>query len=309
MNKVNLPGMGKNQWIKYRLNRTYSNPYPEKEIEIYLEPGGPSNIVSWDVAAKNVALDLHSNYDNLYVAMSGGIDSEFVAQTFLNLKIPFTPIIGNIENINELDIWWALKWCKDNNKSPVILDIKIEEWINRFTGISSKYCSRFGQATGTMSYINDYVINQQGNLVTGAGFIEYYPDENLSYMHNEDVNIFDAEVHNLDGSEKQGYILHEPDVLQAMMYPSMPFNFLSWTPEIVLSYIFHRDMNLTSAENKSKIMNCLPRPKNIGVPNFFFRMQPQCRKWNTIRMHVGKTECSYLGTKEYLINLLSKGQQ
>ena len=300
------PGLGKNNWIKYRLNRTYENPWPETEIEVYLRPEGPSQIVPWTVAAANVAEDIHANYTNLYVAMSGGIDSEFVAQTFYKLGIPFKPIIFKVADLNELDVWWAFKWCRDNQIEPVVLEETVENWVTRFTDISRQHCGRFGQGTGTMSYINDYVIEQGGNLVTGGGFIEYYPDENLEYMH---TRYTDSAVHNADGTERAGYIFHEPDVLQAIRYPSMPSNFLSWTPEIVLSYIYHRDMNIDSAANKARIMNCLPRPKNIGAASCFFRMHPVVKKWVSIRNNIGTSECAYLGTREELIDLLIKGSK
>ena len=75
MNK-NLSMMGRDGWIKFAINRNYDNPYPEKELEAYLSPSTPSQIVSWSQAARNVAEDIASNYKNLYVAMSGGIDSE-----------------------------------------------------------------------------------------------------------------------------------------------------------------------------------------------------------------------------------------
>lgn len=75
-------------------------------------------------------------YDNLYVAMSGGIDSEFVAQTFLDLGIPFKPIIFRVSDLNELDIWWAFKWCRDNSIEPVVVDATIEDWSTRLSSVS-----------------------------------------------------------------------------------------------------------------------------------------------------------------------------
>lgn len=301
-----LPGLGKNQWIKYRLNRSYTNPYPDTELEVHLCPNITSDIVSWDQAAKNVAEDIYNSYDNLYVAMSGGIDSEFVAQTFLDLGIPFKPIIFKVDDLNELDIWWALKWCKDNEIEPVVLSESTENWVNRFISISQEHCGRFGQGTGTMSYINEYVIERDGNLVTGGGFIEYFPDENLEYMR---TRYKDSALHDQYGAEKHGYIFHEPDILQAIRYPDMPFNFLSWTPEIVLSYVYHRDMTIDSAANKAKIMNCLPRPKNIGAASCFFRLHPKARKWVSIRNNIGRSECAYLGTREEIIKLLTEGSE
>jgi len=300
-------GMGKDQWIKFSLNRSYENPYPERELEIYLRPKHTSSVVDWKTAARHVAEDIHESYNNLYVAMSGGIDSEFVAKTFFDLGIPFKPIIFRVSDLNALDIWWAFKWCRDNKIEPVVVDVPIEDWVTRILSISRKYCCRVSVVNGSMSFINDYVIAHGGNLVTGAGFIEYFPDENLDYMTTRSYTWKDSAVHNADGTSKKGYLMHEPDLIQQLSYPTMPFNFLSWTPEIVLSYVYHRDMALDSAANKAKIMNCLPRPKNMGVPGYFFTLHPRASQWVSIKNGIGTTECAYLGTREELLTVLTNG--
>lgn len=299
-----LPGMGKDKWIKYRLNRNFTNPFPTNEMEVYLRPIGPSNIVPWPVAVKNVAEDIHANYKNLYVSMSGGIDSESVAKAFYENNIPFKPIIFEVSDLLELDTWWAYKWCKERNIEPVVITAPLDEWMKRIISVSKRYCGRFGQGNATMEYLYDYVIANNGNLVTGGGFIEYFPDENIDYMYKR---YQDSALHDSDGNMKQGYIFHEPDIIQAIGYPEMPFNFLSWTPEIVLSYIYHRDMTLDSAANKAKIMGCLPRPKNMGAPGVFFRERYLMRKWLAIRNNIGNSECAFLGSKEEIMNILING--
>ena len=294
-----LPGFGKNSWIKYRLNRSYTNPWPVSEMDVYLCPTEPAKIISVNQAAKNVATDIAYNYNNLYVAMSGGIDSEFVAKTFLELGIPFTPIIFKVEDLNELDIWWAFKWCRENKIEPVVVEASGDEWVQRLITISRDFCGRFGAGNGTLSFLYDYVRNVNGKLITGGGFPEYYPDENLSYMWTRYV---DSKMNN-----KNGYLIHEPDIIQAIMYPEMPFNFLSWTSEIVLSYVAARDMTKTSAENKSVIMNCHPRPKNMGVGDLFFRTHPVLKNWILIRRKIGTAEAEYIGSKEEIIQMLTTG--
>ena len=164
---------------------------------------------------------------------------------------------------------------------------------------SRDFCGRFGAGNGTMSFLYDYVRNVNGKLITGGGFPEYYPDENLSYMWTRYI---DSKMNN-----KNGYLIHEPDIIQAIMYPEMPFNFLSWTSEIVLSYVAARDMTKTSAENKSVIMNCHPRPKNIGVGDLFFRTHPVLKNWILIRRKIGTSEVEYIGSKEEIIQMLITG--
>jgi hypothetical protein len=292
-----LPGFGKDSWIKYRLNRSYTNPWPKSELDIYLCPTAPSQIVPWEQAAKNVAVDIASAHTNIYVAMSGGIDSEFVARTFLELGIPFTPIIFKVEDLNELDIWWAFKWCREKNIEPVVVEVTGDEWVERLITISRNHCGRFGAGNGTMSFLYDYAREHNGKLVTGAGFPEYYPDENISYMQTRYV---DSKMNN-----KEGYLIHEPDIVQTIMYPEMPFNFLSWTPEIVLSYVAARDLSKNNEENKEMLTRCYPRPKNMGIPAFVFSSDYELSNIIGLKDYLGSSECDFLGSKDDLIKLLS----
>ena len=126
MTDVNsLPGIGKNKWIRYSFNRSYANPFPEKDFEIYLNPYSASTVVPWETACNNVAHDIYESYKNIYLAMSGGIDSENVANTFYRLNIPFKPIIFQAGDLHDIDSWWALKWCKDRNIEPVVLQLSL----------------------------------------------------------------------------------------------------------------------------------------------------------------------------------------
>lgn len=62
----------------------------------------------------------------IYVAMSGGIDSELIARIMLQEKVPFTPLIARYEKgYNKDDIFYALDFCEKNKLTPEILDIDI----------------------------------------------------------------------------------------------------------------------------------------------------------------------------------------
>ena len=121
---------GKDGWIKFYFYRSKSNPVPERDFVITLHPKDKSQIISFEQAAKNVARDIHTNYTNIFIAMSGGIDSEYVAETFLKLGLPFTPIIFELENLNYLDVWHAHRWCHYNNIRPEIIKFNLKDYTN-----------------------------------------------------------------------------------------------------------------------------------------------------------------------------------
>lgn len=302
-----LPGMGKNGWIKYRFNRNYDDPFVESDMDMYLCPTSPSVARDIDSVGDEIAQELYETYGNIYVGVSGGIDSEWVAKCFLRQKIPFTPIIYEADDLNAMDTWWAHKWCDDNAVTPVIIKESLMAFTVGMFKLSSAMCLKTPGGPYMMSKLHRYVKDQGGNLVLGSGFPEYFPDPNLSYM--QDLHR-DPKLCNPDGSVKNsGWLLHEADIaIQMLIGKDNPcWNFLSWRPDIVLSYVSLREHG-TSEFNKSKIFNCLPRPKNIGIPVQFWRGRSSAmNKWRVLKSWTGNSEVDYIGTTEQLKAILTQG--
>lgn len=302
-----LPGMGYNGWIKYRFNRTHEDSTVESDMDMYLCPGYASKYVDIDDIGNRIARELYETYGNIYVGMSGGIDSEWVAKCFHRQGIPFTPIIYEADTLNSLDTWWAHKWCSDNGLTPVVFKEYMGQFIYGIISFGARNCLRTPGGPYMMTRIGQYVTDHGGHLVLGAGFPEYFPDPNLNYMRGR---FKDNKLVNEDGSVKNtGWLMHEADVTIARTigndHPC--WNFLSWRPEIVLSYISLRDHG-TSEFNKSRIFNCDPRPKNIGIPDQFWRTRlPIIEKWNRLANRVGRSEVDYIGTTDQLKAILSTG--
>jgi len=315
--------IGKNGWINCRLNRSYENPFPDSDMDVTLNPYGFADVVSWDVACDNVAKDIYKQYKDkkIFLAMSGGIDGENVANAFLRNNIPFTPIIFKVASLHDLDTWWAERWCAKNNITPFIYNtVQLREFAVKMVQINQRYCTRTSSGPALLEFCRDYVESQGGVLVTGAGFPEHFPDENLEYLRNgarimtytpqgmyvEIPNTFyDHKVVNEDRTNaKEGFIFHEPDIINAFILEGHPWNFLSWTPEIVLSYICARDYSLTSADDKARIMNCAHRPKVAGLHEYVYQTWPVLMRWLCIRKGIGNSELDFLGTIPELKKLL-----
>ncbi len=315
--------IGKNGWITCRLNRSYDNPFPDSDMDVILEPYELANVVPWDVACDNVAKDIYKQYKNkkIYLAMSGGIDGENVAKAFLRNNIPFTPIIFKVASLHDLDTWWAERWCKENNITPYIYDtVPLREFAVKMVQINQRYCTRTASGPALMEYCRDYVESQGGVLVTGAGFPEHFPDENLEYLRNgakimtytergdyieRPDTFYDCKLVKEDRTNlNEGFLFHEPDIINGFILQGHPWNFLSWTPEIVLSYICARDYSLTSADDKARIMNCAHRPKVAGLHEYVYQTWPILQRWLYIRKGIGNSETDFLGTVPELKKLL-----
>ena len=62
----------------------------------------------------------------IFVAMSGGLDSEIVARAMLHEKVPFTPVIAQFDNdVNKHDISYAFDFCQQHNLEPEIVKMDV----------------------------------------------------------------------------------------------------------------------------------------------------------------------------------------
>jgi len=87
---------------------------------------------------------------NIYMTLSGGIDSEITAEAFYRAGIKFTGLSLRLLNgINDYDIIYAVKYCKDRNILHRIVKLSKEELIEKTIPKAIKY----GQFTHAYSQV------------------------------------------------------------------------------------------------------------------------------------------------------------
>ena len=134
--------ISENNWIND--NFTPIGLVSDYNVKFNLYPFKP---LDFHTAAEQAVMKISKKYQNLYVGLSGGIDSEYVLICFHKLKIPIIPLIILCEG-NEQESKYALKICEKLNIVPkvitcsndVILDIcvnYISKKINMFEAIKS----------------------------------------------------------------------------------------------------------------------------------------------------------------------------
>ncbi len=294
-----MNGLGKNNWLQYHFSGNSSRVNDSDNLSISLN-NSPTKFCLFERACKNVAreiFELHK-HQKIYVAMSGGCDSETVANTFYNEKITFIPIINEFYyagiEVSYADTWWAKRWCQEKRIEPYINRLNVRDLVTELLPIAEKIKARKLFSIQNL-LLAEHAKAHDGILVNGQAFIEYYPDLTLDYL--KDV-IRDPAFE----SNKSGWLIHEDDFYIDMNDPGYhPYNFLSWNPEIVLSYIKSRNMKLNSEENKFRIMNCLPRPK-IGSPDIVWTFLGEVQK--TLKQKYGTSEVFFLGSHDELISKL-----
>ena len=294
----------KDGWISYRWNRTPQNPYPKHDFEIFLNPLGPTKLLSIDEAARNTVEDICRTHNNkkIFLAMGGGVDSEYIAVTLKDMKINFTPIIVQIEHHNEIDYWWAHKWCKHNDIIPIVYNLTLSEYMLKFIERTKKYYTKRAQAAGIIDVCAKIARDQNGILIGGCGIHELYIPDPIMSLEAADPTL----------KNKVGYVFNETDLIKHFTAPDMPIMFFNWTPEIILAYIAARDSKLTTEDNRFKLFGCAPRPK-YGVITTNWKTLSGADKSafhdktvfiGSLNDHLGSSDSFYLGTTQDLITIL-----
>ena len=210
-------------------------------------------IIPFKQACDQTAQEIYSRHKNLYVALSGGCDSENVANTFYRNKIPFTPLILIYDNVQDQaqvrESAYAIEWCKTNKVEPLIVHSQnfIDSFEERTAFLDIKPRLFFGSITTAL--LKKIVAEQNGSLVTGYQ-LEYYPDhEQMTYLEPQ-------------LGDYVGFVMQETDqYLEAIVPNQHPWAFHYWSPDILAAFVNEWDTNLTMQENKAKIYKVRHRPK------------------------------------------------
>lgn len=252
-------------------------------------------LMDFDHACDRVASEIYDSHKNLYLALSGGSDSEYVATCLHRNGIPFTPLIlrYNLATSNDqhYETWYAMRWCRTHNVEPVIVDIDDYVTSDHGKAVYLKHKPRLLGGSVTAGFLHQYVNELGGKLVTGYQ-IEYYPDqEQMTYLEPQ-------------LGDYRGFVLEESDLYIETLAPNQhPWAFYYWSPEVMSSFVNAWDTNLNMCDNKARIYKTSPRPKFLYPANFFPGKQWIIRKtlsennWGTI-------DCALLGDRKSLLDQL-----
>ena len=78
---------------------------------------------------------IHANKTGKFLVLySGGLDSQYVCQVLLYLKIDFDPVIIQLKNnsgdiLNIHDIAYAFEFCKAKSIKPIVYDVNFEKFV------------------------------------------------------------------------------------------------------------------------------------------------------------------------------------
>lgn len=156
--------------------------------------------------------------EKIFVAYSGGSDSEYVMEVFLNGGIPITPIIVRHPALEEENIY-ALDYCKDRDLKPKIIELNDDQYV----AIYKRYIVDAFGGIGCYSVapvVAALHVGNEGILVTGDHFID---DKDVAMCNGND---WDYYVEHYTNSVI--FFNHTPEIVYAMMGE---LSFSSWSVE------------------------------------------------------------------------------
>lgn len=165
---------------------------------------------------------IYENYgENIYVYLRGGPSSESIANSLKRNGKQFKVVILDYV-VNRLEIWYAYKWCYENNITPEVIQFSKDEFGNKIIETSNKYQCPVHSVMDFM--VKEYVEEKNGKLLTGAGepfsLTAFYPNSTLNESIPEDLK-----------SNTKYYNFH--DVTNNLH----PYTFMLYTPEIFSNII------------------------------------------------------------------------
>ena len=217
-------------WLTTNLKERFANK--DLDFDVYFKPYAFKKMSLWDASSYTIKR-IADKYENLFVSLSGGYDSEFVLKVCIDNKVPVTPIIV-ITNFNEVETSLALNFCKVNNIEPIVVKPTDREIIKLW--YEYVYVIQ-GRGRHSSPILKSLQIAEQHNgwLLTG----------DCPPTSDEHIDELDRPMHN-------SFHLAEWDFYASELF-GHPGGLLGYSVECMYAFLNELDTNLSTQKAKSKL--------------------------------------------------------
>ena len=262
-----------NNWLTCNLKERFTNF--NADFLVIMKPQ-PFKYISFEKASIQAAKKIVTKNENVYLSLSGGLDSEYILVLFHELKIPIKPIII-VCPANEMETSYAFHMCKKLNIEPIVINITNDIYIQVYVKEIANRINGFGWNVVPIIFASKYANDRGGSLITGEHVID---DEPLITKVS----------------------MCEWDFYPETLYPErQSYGLLTYTPEITYAIVNAYDGNNVQ-EFKSNLFNLNFRPKikNKYTLNEVKRFE-DCRK-----SFPRPNSTHFLGEKDDFLNMMKK---
>ena len=143
---------------------------PTLSYHVRLRPY-PFREMSFQDAADFTAKRIYENHGKIYVALSGGADSDFVVRVFHRNKIPFEVIIVKTSG-NFKELQYAFRTCKELDITPIVIELDDAKYLKIYYENVIKKLLGYGLYAIPSVVACEYARDNDGVLVIGEHMIE-----------------------------------------------------------------------------------------------------------------------------------------
>jgi hypothetical protein len=122
--------------------------------------------MSFEEASAEVVKKISNKYENIYVPLSGGMDSEYVFNCFYKAQVKFTPVIVN-SPANQEEVTFAFKRCEETRTDPVIIEMKEHELLQTYYELIYKKLGGKGFNSVAAYVATKYIKEKNGISIIG----------------------------------------------------------------------------------------------------------------------------------------------
>jgi hypothetical protein len=265
-------------WLTTNISERWSNPNVDFKASIKRTS---FEKVPFDVAVDNVIKDIASQ--KIFVAFSGGYDSEFIIRRLHKLQVDFVPVLIDLEGL-EIERLFAYKALRELKIEAKVIKLSLSDFLSIY--YDKIYKTINGTSWPSAQYLScEYVLGEKGLWVDGGHILG----------DGEDI------------ISQQNYYLPEWDFYCSTLFPTAKIcNFFLHTPQIAYASLAAvRDTDLTWADYKERVFAVRYRPKI--KPHYFFnpKLKDMLEQLEINRKHRPQTK-TFFGTREVLMNRISE---
>lgn len=158
--------------------------------------------------------------DDIYIALSGGMDSEFVANSFKKAGKSFKVVLVDYLT-NRAELWYAKRWCYLNNVTPDIISLSVGDMETKLIDICNTYGCSYISALDFM--LKEYVEERGGKFITGGP----EPFNRVDCFADNFTQTISENLENLTVYFKFCQLTNN----------SHPYKFLMYTPEMLYNIV------------------------------------------------------------------------
>lgn len=202
----------KNKWLHTNLAERFINKASEFDMGIDLYP---FKGMTFQEAADYTCRDIANNYNNLYLAFSGGMDSDFVLRCFHRNNIEIKPII--VICGKQIENEYAFNLCDELQITPIIIEVTEQQFLDFYRQHIYEKFNGVGYNATQVLIAAELVEKENGTLITGNHFMGDGDD-----MITDEVYLISNEWdfytdYCFTGCKNIDFFLYTPEIAYSMM--------------------------------------------------------------------------------------------